>query len=148
MPRGSEQDPAVLLPCSSSCRGISPYLHLQLQIDRKLYLAIYTKTFVLLLVLKLTGWIMFYYHEKLSLPDELFTPCLTVCCSGSTGSPTQTGSWSLGEKTTPFPNPNPNHCIFASPDQVTGFYIPNLNFFYSKTPWSTTLHRCWERGFT
>lgn len=126
LPRGSEQDPAVLLPCSSSYRGISLYLYLQLKIDRKLYLAIYTKTFVLLLVLKLTVRIMFYYHEKLNRADEVFTPCLTVCCSGSTGSPTRMGSWSLEQKTNPLPNTKPNHWVFASPDQIIGFYIHRI----------------------
>lgn len=77
---------AVLLLCSSSCQGITLYLYLQQNIDMKLYLDIYMKTF--LLVLKLTVWIVFYYYKKLSLADKVFTRSLTVCInsSGNTGS--------------------------------------------------------------
>ena len=79
---------AVLLLCSSCCQGITLYLHLQLKIDTKLYLDIYVKTFLSLLVLKLTVWIMFYYYNKLTLADKVFIQSLTVCInsSGNTGS--------------------------------------------------------------
>lgn len=74
---------AALLLHSSCCQGITLHLYLQLKLDMKLYLDIYTKTFLFLLVLKLAVWIMFCYYKKLSLADKVFIRSLTVCINGS-----------------------------------------------------------------
>lgn len=49
----------------------------------QLCLDIYMQSFLFLLVLELTVWIMFYYYKKLSVADEIFTQSLTACISGS-----------------------------------------------------------------
>lgn len=86
MARGSDstlRGNAVLLLCSSCCQGITHYLYLQLKTDMQLCLDIYMQSFLFLLVLELTVWIMLYYYKKLSLADKVFTQSLTACISGS-----------------------------------------------------------------
>lgn len=64
---------AVFLLCSSRCQGITHYLYLQLKTDMQLCLDIYMQSFLFLLDLELTVWIMFYYYKKVSLTDKVFT---------------------------------------------------------------------------
>lgn len=86
----------------------------------QLCLDIYMQSFLFLLLLELTVWIMFYYYKKLSLTDKVFTQSLTACISSSdtTGSSQVEDLQSLEEMRNPLPSKERNCWCFVSYDQI------------------------------